>query len=44
VEPQYAAIGAATLVACLLATAVTLPFIRAVTRPDALLGQPYFVT
>jgi predicted lysophospholipase L1 biosynthesis ABC-type transport system permease subunit len=32
----YAAIGATTLVACLLATAATLPFIRAVTRPDAL--------
>ncbi|GAA5178717.1 hypothetical protein GCM10023322_06530 [Rugosimonospora acidiphila] len=32
----YAAIGAATLVACLLATAATLPFLRAVTRPDAL--------
>ncbi|GIG87839.1 FtsX-like permease family protein [Plantactinospora endophytica] len=32
----YAAIGATTLVACLLATAATLPFVRAVTRPDAL--------
>ncbi|MGX7671354.1 FtsX-like permease family protein [Plantactinospora sp. DSM 117369] len=32
----YAAIGTTTLVACLLATAATLPFVRAVTRPDAL--------
>jgi hypothetical protein len=32
----YAAIGAAALAACLLATAAALPFVRAATRPDAL--------
>jgi hypothetical protein len=32
----YAAISAAALTACLLATAAALPFVRATTRPDAL--------
>jgi hypothetical protein len=32
----YAAIGGAALLACLLATAATLPFIRATIRPDSL--------
>jgi hypothetical protein len=32
----YAAISAAALAACLLATAAALPFVRAATRPDAL--------
>ncbi len=32
----YAAIGGAALLACLLATAAALPFVRATTRPDSL--------
>jgi hypothetical protein len=32
----YAAIGAAAVAACLLATVAALPFVRATTRPDAL--------
>lgn len=35
----YAAIGGAALLACLLATAATLPFVRASIRPDALRAE-----